>query len=100
MRLMYKVRFSKAFFRELPQNLLGLLLIQTTNAWYSIAWPDCYFTNRIKGVYSLGNYIVVSEKYYNNVTVIKHAKEYQQLSRKSGWKYLFILLSKKKYQEK
>lgn len=95
MRLMYKVKFSKAFFRELPQNLLGLLLIYTTKAWYSVAWDDCYFTSRIKGLYSLGNFIILSDEYYNCVCPVKKAREFQKLSRKYGWLYLFVLFIKK-----
>jgi len=83
------------FVWQLPQNLLGLWLIKNMGAWYSVAWDDCYFFKRLNGVYSLGSYIILSEKYYNNVTVIKHAKEYQQLSRKTGWLYLFVLLFRK-----
>ena len=83
------------FIWELPQNLLGMLLIYTTKAWYSVAWDDCYFTSRIKGVFSLGRFIVLSDDFYNNVSVIKAAREYQELSRKIGWLYLLILIIRK-----
>ena len=98
MKILYRIKTVKDllyFLWELPQNLLGLLLIYTTKAWYSVAWDDCYFTSRIKGVFSLGRFIVLSDEFYNRVFVIKAAREYQELSRKFGWLYLLILTIKK-----
>lgn len=98
-KIIWKVKTAKDvrnFLWELPQNLLGMLLIYTTKAWYSVAWDDCYFTSRIKGVFSLGRFIVLSNEFYNSVTVIKRARAFQSLSRKFGWLYLLILLLNKK----
>lgn len=98
MKILYRIKTSKDlldFLWELPQNLLGMLLIYTTKAWYSVAWKDCYFTKKIKGVYSLGRFIVFSDEFYNSVSVIKAAREYQELSRKFGWLYLPILIIRK-----
>ena len=99
MKILYRIKTVKDllyFLWELPQNLLGILLIYTTKAWYSVAWKDCYFTKKIKGVYSLGRFIVLSNEFYNSVFVIKRAREFQSLSRKFGWLYLLILLLNKK----
>lgn len=98
MKILYRIKTSKDlldFLWELQQNLLGMLLIYTTKAWYSVAWKDCYFTKKIKGVYSLGRFIVLSDEFYNSVSVIKAAREYQDLSRKFGWLYLPILIIRK-----
>lgn len=98
MKILYRIKTVKDllyFLWELPQNLLGLLLIYTTKAWYSVAWNDCYFTSRIKGVFSLGRFIVLSNEFYNSVFVIKRARDFQSLSRKFGWLYLFVLFIKK-----
>lgn len=84
------------FIWQLPQNLIGIAVIQFTKAWYSVAWKDCYFTKKIKGVYSLGRFIVLSNEFYNSVFVIKRARDFQSLSRKFGWLYLLILLLNKK----
>ena len=99
MKILYRIKTVKDllyFLWELPQNLLGILLIYTTKAWYSVGWKDCYFTKKIKGVYSLGRFIVLSNEFYNSVFVIKRAREFQSLSRKFGWLYLLILLLNKK----
>ena len=87
-KIIWKVKTAKDvrnFLWELPQNLLGLLLIHTTKAWYSVAWKDCYFTKKIKGVYSLGRFIVLSNEFYNSVFVIKAAREYGDLSENSEY---------------
>ena len=88
------------FIWQLPQNLLGMLMIQLTKAWYSVAWKDCYFTKRISGFIPLGDFILVSDSLYNNVPVLKGTKEFQKLSRKYGWLYLVILFIKTQNQEK
>ncbi len=98
MKVLKNIKTKKDFIFyiwELPQNFLGLMLINTTKAWYSVAWKDCYFTKKIKGVYSLGRYNILSDDFYNNVSVIKAAREYQELSRKFGWLYLLILIIRK-----
>ena len=99
MKILYRIKTVKDllyFLWELPQNLLGILLIYTTKAWYSVAWKDCYFTKKIKGVYSLGRFIVLSNEFYNSVFVIKRARDFQNLSRKFGWLYLLMLLLNKR----
>ena len=98
MKVLKNIKTKKDFLFyiwELPQNFLGLMLINTTKAWYSVAWKDCYFTRKIKGVYSLGRYIILSDEFYNSVSVIKRARAFQSLSRKYGWLYLFVLFIKK-----
>ena len=98
MKVLKNIKTKKDFLFyiwELPQNFLGLMLINTTKAWYSVAWKDCYFTRKIKGVYSLGRYIILSDEFYNSVSVIKRARSFQSLSRKYGWLYLFVLFIKK-----
>lgn len=98
MKIIRKVNTFKDFLFfiwELPQNLLGLFIIWIIGAWYSVAWKDCYFTKKIKGIYSLGRYIILSDEFYNSVSVIKRARAFQSLSRKYGWLYLFVLFIKK-----
>ena len=93
-KIIWKVKTAKDvrnFLWELPQNLLGLILIQITNAWYSVGWDDCYFTEKIDFAVSLGSYIVASRSLYNTFVVMKHEQGYQKLSRKYGWFYLPIV---------
>ena len=77
---------------ELPQNLLGLFVIFVSKAWYSVAWKDCYFSKRFKKAVTLGNYIILNENYYNCSVKIKEMREFQKLSKRTGWFYLFVLL--------
>ena len=91
MRILKKIRTKedfKSFIKQLPQNIVGLILIQVTKAWYSLAWEDCYFTNKIKEAVSLGNYIILNERYYNNIEKIGEMRKLQKISKKTGWLYL------------
>lgn len=84
----------KSFIKEFPQNVAGLITILFTKAWYSLAWDNCYFTNKIKDAVTLGNYIILNERYYNNIEKITEMRGLQKLSKKAGWLYLvdiFIL---------
>ena len=76
---------------QLPQNLLGLLVIlftkaEKTNAFY---WR----TNKYRFGVSLGNYIIfgaISDKYIQWQSV-KHEQGHQKQSLYLGWLYLIII---------
>ena len=79
------------FIHQLPQNLLGLLVILVTKAVY---YKDtgCWETNDFSFGVSLGNYIIfgvrdccVSEK------SLKHEQGHQKQSLFLGWLYLIII---------
>lgn len=97
MRILKKIKTKedlKSFIKQLPQNIAGLVLIHVIRAWYSIAWEDCYFTNKIKNAVTLGNYIILNERYYNDKSKITEMRKLQILSKEKGWLYLvnvFIL---------
>lgn len=75
---------------QLPQNLLGLLVI-----FFSKAKPnedgfftDVYFTKKNFGV-SLGHYIILNEKCIMNDILHEHGHQKQSLY--LGWLYLFTI---------
>ena len=91
MKILKKIKTKddlKSFIKQLPQNIAGLIVIQVTRAWYSIAWEDCYFTNKIKDAVTLGNYIILNERYYNDKSKITEMRKLQMLSKKARWLYL------------
>jgi len=79
------------FIWQLPQNLIGIAVIQLTKAWYSVAWKDCYFTDKYDIGVSLGDFIIVSKNDYNNTVVLWHERGHQKQSQKYGWFYLLIV---------
>ena len=76
---------------ELPQNLLGLLVIYITSPWYSVAWEDCYFTDKLNHAVSLGTYTIAPTEEYNNICVMWHEKGHRKQSKKYGWLYLPVV---------
>ncbi|MBR2724887.1 MAG: hypothetical protein IKB72_05570 [Ruminococcus sp.] len=70
---------------QLPQNLLGLIVILFTRAWTyrDIWWTDCNF-----GV-SLGKYIILNKRY--DFRTVKHEEGHQKQSLYLGWLYLIII---------
>ncbi len=94
MRIINKIKTPKDFLFflwELPQNLLGLIVIYITKAWYSVAWEDCYFTKKLKNAVSLGRFIILPDIFYNNLTVIRHERGHQKQSRQLGFLYLLVV---------
>lgn len=76
---------------QLPQNLLGLLVILFTGAkkdeWDGIT----YFNGKLRGGVSLGNYIIIDRRYYNDTNTIHHERGHQYQSRILGWLYLIVI---------
>lgn len=70
---------------ELPQNLLGLLLV----AYFQAEKRDGYwFSEGIMGAISLGNYIISRTESENT---IKHEQGHQKQSKMLGWLYLIVI---------
>ena len=76
---------------QLPQHILGLLVILFTRAkkdeWDGIT----YFNGKLRGGVSLGNYIIVDRRYYNDTNTIHHENGHQYQSRMLGWLYLIVI---------
>ena len=76
---------------QLPQNLLGLLVILVTKAkkdeWDGII----YYDGKLSGGVSLGNYIIVDRRFYNDTNTIHHENGHQYQSRILGWLYLILI---------
>lgn len=70
---------------QLPQNLLGLLVIFFSKAKEK---NGIYYTTYRFGV-SLGKYIIVYK--YCNDTSIQHEKGHQVQSKRLGWLYLIVI---------
>lgn len=70
---------------QLPQNILGLLVIRFSKAWTyrEIWWTECNF-----GV-SLGNYIILNANSRTND--IRHERGHQKQSLYLGWLYLIVI---------
>ena len=71
---------------QLPQNLLGLLVILFTGAEHD--WDD-YWTAKINMGVSLGSYIIIYDKCSRNE--LKHEQGHQKQSRYLGPLYLLII---------
>lgn len=74
---------------QLPQNILGLLVITITRAKKTEdgVWLCGYLFD---SAISLGDYIIF-QKYRVTDTAIKHEKGHQKQSRMYGWFYLLIV---------
>lgn len=76
---------------ELPQNILGFLVVKLTKAKKSTEFVDVYVCKKLfnSGV-SLGRYIIFQE---DCVTIrdVKHEKGHQAQSKMYGWFYLLIV---------
>lgn len=72
---------------QLPQNLLGLLVILFSKAEWNEKWK-VYDTKHCFGV-SLGNYIIVYK--FAGMKTINHEKGHQKQSLYLGWLYLIII---------
>ena len=76
---------------QLPQNLLGLLVILFTGAKKDTWDGITYFNGKLRGGVSLGNYIIVDRRYYNDTNTIHHENGHQYQSRILGWLYLIVI---------
>ena len=74
---------------QLPQNILGLLIIAITRAKKTEdgIWICGYLFD---SAISLGDYIIF-QKYHTTDIAIKHEKGHQKQSRLYGWFYILIL---------
>lgn len=72
---------------QLPQNLLGLLVILFTQAAYCNA--GCWVTSKYCFGVSLGRYIIFGQRV--NEISLKHERGHQKQSLYLGWLYLIII---------
>ena len=79
---------------QLPQNLLGLLLVQILQPEdaYDFEGVRLYYATRMRGGISLGRYIIVRSgfKGWNDQTE-RHELGHAKQSRMLGWFYLFVI---------
>ena len=78
------------FIWQLPQNILGLLVIIFSRAWKAVTYETVWWTKRRFGV-SLGNYIILYEDSKPLTQSVKHEKGHQKQSLYLGWLYLIII---------
>ena len=72
---------------QLPQNLLGLLVICFSRAW-TYGRNNVWWTEYLFGV-SLGNYIILNKN--SSTHSVKHEQGHQKQSLYLGWLYLIII---------
>lgn len=70
---------------QLPQNLLGWLVVKLSKASFD---GKCYVTKHNFGI-SLGKYIILDEYYYEQDLL--HEKGHQIQSLYLGWLYLIVI---------
>lgn len=82
------------FIWQLPQNILGLLVILFTNAKYNDIDDDkrnnFWITRKFAFGVSLGNYIIFGKRIISKNN-IKHEQGHQKQSLYLGWLYLLII---------
>ena len=84
---------------QLPQNLLGLLLVKIFGAQFITTrhikrtgtFTYIYTTSKIGGGVSLGKYIIINERRINNNTVKAHEAGHSVQSVLLGWLYLIVI---------
>lgn len=74
------------YIHQLPQNLIGLLVILFTGAKENLGY---WFTNKYSFGVSLGNYIIFGQTV--NDTDVRHEYGHQKQSEKLGWLYLLVV---------
>ena len=83
------------FLWQLPQNLIGLLLIQVVRAdtIKRVDGKRIWYSEKMKGAVTLGEYIVINmDKYYSSPTSTeRHEIGHYKQSLIFGWLYLFII---------
>ena len=76
---------------QLPQNLLGLLVVKILKAekdtWDGIE----YYNGKLSGGVSLGKYIIIDRRYYQDVRTVHHEEGHQKQSLYLGWLYLIVI---------
>ena len=77
------------YIHQLPQNLLGLLVILCTNAFKSK--DGSYWVGVGNFGVSLGNYIIFGNSYRILQRDIKHEQGHQKQSLYLGWLYLLVI---------
>ena len=85
---------------QLPQNLLGLIVLAVVgvNVPYDIRgnryrWPSSfvYFSNRMSGGISLGQYVILSSRYVGDVNAWYHERGHHLQSMILGPLYLLVI---------
>lgn len=76
---------------QLPQNLLGLLVILFTGAKKDVWDGITYYNGKLCGGVSLGNYIIIDRRYYNDVRTPHHEHGHQIQSKYLGILYLILI---------
>lgn len=76
---------------QLPQNIVGLLVILFTRAKKDTWDGITYYNGKLSGGVSLGNYIIIDRRYYNDSRTIHHEHGHQIQSKYLGWLYLLII---------
>lgn len=79
---------------QLPQNLLGLLLVAILRPEdaYDYHGSKVYYSHRMRGGISLGRYIVIRSYQLNDgAKTERHELGHSMQSRMLGWLYLFVI---------
>lgn len=85
------LKFFLLYIWQLPQNLLGALIVffsasSKVNGIYKPVKDNKYLS-----AISLGNYIIIFQEIFINDTTIKHEKGHQKQSLYLGWLYLLFI---------
>ena len=90
-----KMKGLVKFLWQLPQNLIGLLLVMVVRAdtIKRVDGKRIWYSERMKGAVTLGEYIVINmDKYYSSPTSTeRHEIGHYKQSLIFGWLYLFII---------
>ena len=79
---------------QLPQNLLGLLLVAILRPEdaYDYHGSKVYYSHRMRGGISLGRYIIIRSYQLNDgAKTERHELGHSMQSRMLGWLYLFVI---------
>lgn len=96
---MEKIKDILLYLWQLPQNLLGWLLVKILGAQY-LTMRQCkptgtfvsiYSTPKMQGGISLGKYIVINDKHIYHNTVHAHEAGHCVQSIYLGWLYLIVI---------
>ena len=87
------------FIWQLPQNLIGLLVVLITKAEkkekeFSGVTVRYYLAQRLNKKWSgvsLGNYIIIAKRMYETDITVKHEYGHQRQSLYLGWLYVFVI---------
>ena len=76
---------------QLPQNLLGLIVIFVIDARKDSWEGVMYYNGSLRGAVSLGRYIIIDRRHYNDLNTLKHEYGHQRQSKYLGWLYLIVV---------